>query len=223
MRSWKDGRARIKGYLEDYAMVGAGLLSLYEATFDRRWLDRSRALAEEAIRLFWDEEREAFFDTGADQESLVVRPRNLFDNAVPSGTSVAIEWLLRLAVHLGEERYEALARRALRPMADLMTRYPSGFARYLAALDFSLGPVAEVALVWPAGQPPDALLAPVFGRYRPNRVVAGCADGEAPGDLPLLAGKRAVDGRPTAYVCQHYTCQAPTTDPGELERQLSGV
>ncbi|MGH2667996.1 MAG: thioredoxin domain-containing protein, partial [bacterium] len=106
-RSWKDGQARITGYLEDHAMVGAGLLALYEATFDRRWLDESRRLAEEALRLFWSEEREAFFDTGHDQESLVVRPRNIFDNAVPSGTSVTIEWLLRLAVVLGEERYEA--------------------------------------------------------------------------------------------------------------------
>ena len=97
MRSWKDGRARIKGYLEDYAMVGAGLVSLYEATFDRRWLDESRRLAEAALGLFWDAERDAFFDTGADHEALIVRPRNIFDNAVPSGASVAIDWLLRLA------------------------------------------------------------------------------------------------------------------------------
>jgi uncharacterized protein YyaL (SSP411 family) len=206
-------------------MVGAGLLATYEATFDRRWLDAARALAEQAIRLFWDESHEAFFDTGADQEALVVRPRNLFDNAVPSGTAVAIDWLLRLGAHLGEETYATLARRALRPMADLMTRYPSGFCRYLAALDFSLGPVAEVALVWPGADPrvADPLLASVFGRYRPNRVVAGCADGAAPADLPLLAGKRAVGGRATAYVCQQYACQAPTTEPGELERQLDGV
>ena len=94
-------------------------------------------------------EREAFFDTGTDHEALVVRPRNLFDNAVPSGTSVAIEWLLRLAAVLGEARYEAIALEALRPMADLMTRYPTGFGRYLSALDFHLGPVTEVALVGP--------------------------------------------------------------------------
>ena len=151
LRSWKDGQAKIKGYLEDYAMVGVGLLALYEATFDRRWLDESRRLAEQALVLFWDEGEGIFFDTGIDHEALVVRPRNLFDNAVPSGTSVAIEWLLKLAVFFGEERYEAVAVKALRPMADLMTRYPSGFGRYLSALDFHLGPVAEVALVWPDG------------------------------------------------------------------------
>jgi uncharacterized protein len=222
-RSWKDGQARITGYLEDHAMVGAGLLALYEATFDRKWLDESQRLAEEALRLFWSEEREAFFDTGHDQETLVVRPRNLFDNAVPSGTSVTIEWLLRLAVVLGEERYEAVALKALRPMADLMQRYPSGFGRYLSALDFHLGPVAEVALVWPPGEERGVapLLDTVFGRYQPNRVVVGAAEG-APGagGLPLLAERGTVNGRPTAYVCRHYVCQLPVTEPEALAGQL---
>ena len=223
LRSWKDGQARITGYLEDYSMVGAGLLALYEATFDRRWLDESRRLAEEALRLFWSADRNAFFDTGDDQEALVVRPRNLFDNAVPSGTSVAIDWLLRLAVMVGEERYQAIALEALRPMADLMQRYPSGFGRYLSALDFHLGPVAEVALVWRPGEERamGPLLDTVFGRYQPNRVVVGAAEGDAAAaGLPLLAERTTVGGRPTAYVCQHYVCQLPVTEPDALARQL---
>ena len=109
---------------------------------------------EEALGLFWDESREIFFDTGMDQEALVVRPRNLYDNAVPSGTACAIDWLLRLGLFFGEARYETLALKALRPLADLMGRYPSGFGRYLGALDFHLGPAAEVALVWPATADP---------------------------------------------------------------------
>ncbi len=226
LRSWRNGQARIKGYLEDYAMVGVGLLALYEASFDRRWFDESRRLAEEALRLFWDAERETFFDTGADQERLVVRPRTLFDNAVPSGTSVAIEWLLRLAVHSGDERYESHALRALRPMADLMSRYPAGFGRYLCALDFHLGPVVEVAVVWPRAGTAEAaapLLGRIFGRYAPNRVVAGAAEGATGLDgLPLLARRPAVDGEPTAYVCRRYVCEAPTTDPETLARQLDG-
>jgi hypothetical protein len=221
LRSWKNGPSRIKGYLEDYAMVGAGLLALYEATFDRRWLDESRHLADQALRLFWDEGEEKFFDTGADQETLVVRPRNLFDNAVPSGTSVAIEWLLRLAVLFGEDRYEILALKALRPMADLMTRYPSGFGRYLSALDFHLGPVAEVALVWPDGSGPDVLAETAFGRYMPNRVVVGAPAGSAAGmGLPLLGDRPAIGGKPTAYVCRRYVCQLPVTDPAGLVTQL---
>jgi hypothetical protein len=221
LRSWRDGQAKIKGYLEDYAMVGAGLLVLYEATFDRRWLDESRRLADQALALFWDEREEMFFDTGEDQEALVVRPRNLFDNAVPSGTSVAIEWLLRLAILFGEERFEALALKALRPMADLMTRHPSGFGRYLAALDFHLGPVAEVALVWPDGSVPGPLVERVFRRYMPNRLVVGARAGSPdPAGLPLLADRGAVDGKPTAYVCRRYVCQLPVTDPAALAAQL---
>jgi uncharacterized protein YyaL (SSP411 family) len=223
-RSWKNGEARIRGYLEDHALVGLGLVAAYEATFDRRWLDRARGLADAALSLFWDAGAEAFFDTGSDQEALVVRPRSLFDNAVPSGTSVAIELLLRLAAHTGEAAYEKQALRALRPMADVMARYPTGFGRYLAALDFHLGPVAEIALVWPAGAgPAGPLLDTVFGRYLPNRVVAGTADGAADvGGLPLLEGKRVEGGRVTAYVCRKYVCQAPTTDPEALARQLDG-
>jgi uncharacterized protein len=221
LRSWKDGPSRIKGYLEDYAMVGAGLLALYEATFDRRWLDESRRLADQALQLFWDQGEEKFFDTGADQETLVVRPRNLFDNAVPSGTSVAIEWLLRLAVLFDEDRYETVALKALRPMADLMTRYPSGFGRYLSALDFHLGPVAEVALVWPDGSGPGNLAETAFGRYMPNRVVAGAPAGSPAGmGLPLLGDRPAISGKPTAYVCRRYVCQLPVTDPAGLVTQL---
>jgi len=223
LRSWKDGQARITGYLEDYAMVGAGLIALYEATFDRRWLDESRRLAGEARRLFWSAERETFFDTGDDQESLVVRPRNIFDNAVPSGTSVAIDWLLRLTVLTADAADEEVALAALRPMADVMQRYPSGFGRYLSALDFHLGPVVEVALLWRPGE--EAVASPlreaVFRRYQPNRVAAGAAEG-APGaaDLPLLAGRGTVGGRPTAYVCRHYVCQLPVTEAEALARQL---
>ena len=223
-RSWKDGEARILGYLEDHALVGLGLLATYEATFDRRWLDAAGGLGDAAIELFWDADAEAFFDTGRDQETLVVRPRSLFDNAVPSGTSVAIELLLRLALHTGEDAYERRALTALRPMADVMARYPTGFGRYLGALDFHLGPVAEIALVWPAGGRAEGpLLNVVTRRYLPNRVLAGTAEGapDASG-LPLLEGKTTVGGRPAAYVCRRYVCQAPTTDPQALERQLDG-
>jgi uncharacterized protein YyaL (SSP411 family) len=223
LRSWKDGQAKIPGYLEDYALVADAALAVYEATFDRRWLDEARGLAEEILRLFRDPEREILFDTGLDQERLVVRPRNLFDNAVPCGSSVTADVLLRLAVLTGDGRYEARALEVLRPLADLLGRHPTGFGRFLSALDFHLGPVQEIALVWPS--PPDGLeplLAEVFGRYLPGRVVAGAAEGDegARAGIPLLAGRPAVDGRATAYVCERYACKAPTTDPAELARQL---
>ncbi len=224
LRSWKDGEAKILGYLEDYAMTADACLAVYEATFDLRWLDEARGLADELVRLFWDKDRDAFFDTGVDHEQLVVRPRNLFDNAVPCGSSVAVELLFRLAVLTGEERYEWHGLRALRPMADLLGRHPTGFGRFLCALDFHLGPVSEVALVWPPDKKGlDPLLAQVFGRYLPNRVVVGCHDGEVAGraGIPLLESRPVVGGKVTAYVCRRYVCQAPTTDPEELARQLT--
>ncbi len=166
------------------------------------------------------------YDTGGDHERLIVRPRNLFDNAVPCGSSVAIETLLRLAILTGESSYETAALKALRPMADLMARHASGFGRFLCALDFHLGPVAEVALVAPPGGNGLApLTAEVFGRYLPNRVVAGIVAGDPKGTegIPLLQNREAVGGRPTAYVCRNYACELPVTDRDSLARQLDAV
>jgi uncharacterized protein YyaL (SSP411 family) len=225
-RTAKGGQARILGYLEDYALVAAALVEVYEATFERRWLDEALRLADDMVRLFWDDTAEGFYDTGHDAERLIVRPRNLFDNAVPSGSSVAIETLLRLAVLTGEQGYETRAVRALTPLADLMTRYPSGFGRFLCALDFHLGPKVEVALVAPArdgGLEP--LAAEVFGRFLPNRVVAGMVAGDtaAAAGLPLLESRQAVGGRATAYVCRNYACDLPATDRATLAGQLDAL
>jgi uncharacterized protein YyaL (SSP411 family) len=173
------------------------------------------------VDLFWDPDTEGFFDTGRDHETLVVRPRNLFDSAVPCGSSVAADVLRRLAVLTGDAELERRAVDTIRSVAPLMGRYPSGFGRFLAALDFHLGSPVEVALVWPPDGPGDRLaplLAEVFGRYLPNRVLTGGAEGSG-GDLPLMAHKRA-RGRPTAYVCEGYACQAPTTEPADLGSQL---
>jgi uncharacterized protein YyaL (SSP411 family) len=224
LRTWKDGQVKLPGYLEDYAMVADGLLALYEATLDHRWLDAARHLADEMRRLFWDPAAEAFYDTGIDHEALIVRPRNLFDSAVPCGSSVAADVLLRLAVLTGDAPAERPALATIRAVAPLLARHPSGFGRFLAALDFYLGPPVEVAVVWPAGEAPierERLLREVFTRYLPTRVVAGSTEGDTDG-VALLAGKVARDGRATAYVCERYACQAPTTEPAELGRQLDG-
>jgi uncharacterized protein YyaL (SSP411 family) len=226
LRTWKAGEAKLKAYLEDHALVARALLAVYEATFERRWLDEARRLGDEILALFWDDGVEGFFDTGSDHERLIVRPRNLFDNAVPSGSAVAIEVLLRLRVLTGEPHYEAKALRALRVMADLMARHPTGFGRFLCALDFNLGPVVEVALVAPApGDSRDgfaALAAEVFGRYLPNRVVVGAGEGNpaAAAGIPLLEGRSAVAGKATAYVCRNYACELPATEPAALAEQL---
>jgi uncharacterized protein len=225
LRTWKAGRAKLKGYLEDHAMMAAALLDVYEATFERRWLDEAQELGETMLRLFWDEGVEGFYDTGSDHEALIVRPRNLFDNAVPSGSAVAIETLLRLKVFAGEARYETKALAALRSMADLMARHPTGFGRFLCALDFYLGPVVEVALVAPAAGDLASLAREVFGRYLPNRVVVGTQSGitgDARG-IPLLEGRDPVEARPTGFVCRNYACELPATDPATLARQLDAA
>jgi uncharacterized protein len=225
-RTWKTGEARLNGYLEDYAMVAAALITLYEATLDRRWLDEARGLAGEMLRLFWDDELEGFYDTGTDHERLIVRPRNLYDNAVPCGSSVAIEVLLRLAELTGEAAYEQRAVAALRPMADLMSRHPTAFGRFLCALDFHLGPRVELALIAPRAIGEVAPLArEAFGRYLPNLVAAGAVAGDAgaAAGIPLLEARSAVDGKPTAYVCRNYACELPVTDPAALARQLDAT
>jgi uncharacterized protein YyaL (SSP411 family) len=222
LRTWKGGQARLKGYLEDYAMMAAALVEVYQATFDGRWLDEACRLADHMLELFWDDTVAGFFDTGTDHEQLIVRPRNLFDNAVPCGSSVAVEVLLRLHVLTGEANYQAKALAALAPMADLLSRHPGGFGRFLCALDFHLGPVVEVALIDGPRGGLDALLAEVHARYLPNRVVAGTRDGVRPPDIPLLASRQALGGRATAYVCRNYTCDQPVTEPAALARQLDG-
>jgi uncharacterized protein len=222
LRTWNSGQARLKGYLEDYAMMAAALLELYQATFERRWLDEARRLGDDMLALFWDDGDSGFYDTGSDHERLIVRPRNLFDNAVPCGSSVAVETLLRLRVLTGEEEYERKALAALRPMADLLSRYPAGFGRFLSALDFHLGPTVEVAVIDGPRGGFEPLLHEIYARYLPNRIVAGVRDGggAAATGLPLLADRIAVEGRATAYVCRNYVCDLPVTEPAALGRQL---
>ena len=226
LRSYKDGRARLKGYLEDYAFVADGLLTLYEATFDSRWLDEARSLADNMLDLFWDEGQSAFYDTGKDHETLVVRPRDLFDNATPCGSSAAAYALLRLAVLTGERDYETRAASALRSVQPYLARAPMGMGNWLCALDFYLSVPKEIAIVGDGSDPATrALLDVLYSRYLPNKVVAGKDPGLAATDsnrIPLLEGRDAIDGQPTAHVCQNYVCQLPVTEPDALATQLDG-
>jgi uncharacterized protein YyaL (SSP411 family) len=222
-RSYKDGQARLGGYLEDYAMVADGLVTLYEATFDVRWLVEADTLCDAISELFWDEERKFFYDTPADHEELVTRPRDVYDSAAPSGTSVATDVLLRLALLLDRDDYRRRAEAVLEELSGGMEKLPGAFGRLLAALDFSLAEPRELAIIGDPGSPDtQALIVTVYGLYLPNKVVAGRAEGdeEPAGLIPLLADRPARDGKATAYVCVHYACKSPTTDPEELREQL---
>ncbi len=222
-RSYKDGQTKLNGYLEDYANVADGMLALYEATFNRRWLDAAVSLADAITERFWDAERQTFFDTAADHEELVTRPRDIYDNATPSGTSVAVDVLLRLALLLERPDYAQFAQSVLDELSGGMGQLPGAFGRLLSAADFALAEPREIAIVGALDAPAtQALLAEVYRRYLPNKVVAGRdpSDDAAAETIPLLAERPARDGQPTAYVCIRHACQSPTTDPAELAAQL---
>ena len=228
LRTYRDGQAKLLGYLEDYSFVVDGLLALYEATFDIRWLDEAVTLADSMIELFWDEGIGGFYDTGSDHETLVVRPRDVFDNAQPCGGSVASDALLKLAVFTGNSDYNAKAAVPLRSLHQAMSQSPGGTGHWLNALDFYVSPPKEIAVIGPRNDPAtQALLDTVFSRFLPNKVVMGTetprsAGGiEATPDFPLLQDRIMVGGLPSAYVCENYTCQLPVTDPDALAEQLS--
>jgi uncharacterized protein YyaL (SSP411 family) len=222
LRSYMDGRANLAGYLEDYAFLTDALMSLYEATFDAAWIAWARELADRMIAEFWDDERGAFFDTSASGEALIARPKDVFDNATPSGNSVAAEALLRLALFTGETEYGRRASDILEQYAAFAAERPNGFGRMLCAVDFAIGDVREIAVV---GAPDDpatlALLGVVRHHYLPWKVVALARPGDGDSEvIPLLADRDKVDGKPAAYVCQNYVCQLPSTSPDEMSRQL---
>jgi uncharacterized protein YyaL (SSP411 family) len=222
-RSWKDGRATGQGVLEDYAILADGLLALYESTFDERWFVAARGLMDSVIDRFADPEG-GFFDTAIDHELLVTRPRDVQDNATPSGSGMASLVLLRLAAFTGEGRYRAIAERALATITPFAARYPTAFAMWLQAIDLSLADVAEVAIVGPLDDPATgALIRVASGGYAPNRVVAASALDDDASAIPLLRDRPLRDGRPTAYVCRGFACQAPVTEPRALAAQLAAV
>ena len=221
LRTWKKNSvARINGYLEDYACLIDALISTQAATFELRYLQSAIELAGEMIDLFWDDEVQGFFDTGKDHETLITRPRDFFDNATPSGTSVAIDVLLRLAVLTDNADFEHRATTCLRTLTPFIEQAPTAFGRLLAALEFYLARSQELAIVTSSGGSPDALLEPIRLLYAPNLLLVGALEGKGAEVTPLLRDRPTRDGQPTAYVCERFVCQAPTTAPAELLAQL---
>ena len=222
LRTYKDGVAKFNAYLEDYAFFIEGLVTLYETCGEFRWLKEAIALTDRMIEEFWDREGGGFFFTGESHESLIVRSKDYFDNATPSGNSVAAAVLLRLAILTNNERYREIAQAVLGLIADSTRRYPSGFGYALSAMDFLVSSPKEIALVGKDLNDFKSLLEVVWGKYLPNKVVAPgfVNDVEAIEALPLLQNRSLIDGRAAAYVCQNYTCQQPVTEPQDLAKQL---
>ena len=224
LRSWRNGVAGRPGFADDHALMASACLTLYETTFELRWFEQARALADELLRLFRDEERGGFFQTATDAERLVIRPKELYDNAVPSGNSVAAEVLLRLWLLTGEAGYEAAGRSALSLVRDAMAGAPTAFGHALSALDLYVGPAREVAIVGdPSASDTRALVEEITGRvYRPNVVLAVGRPGDdhARRTVPLLRDREVRDGAATAYVCEGFVCRLPVIEVDALRAQL---
>jgi len=217
------GQARLKGYLEDYSFLIDGLIAVYELTLDPHWLDQSRRLTDSMLDLFWDDADGVFYDTGKDHEALLVRPRELFDNAMPCGSSVAADVLLRVSLLAGSDDYKAKAGRLLNSMGNMPAQYVTGMGRWLVALDFYLARPNEIVIVGPRNHPAArALLTTVHTRYLPHKVLAGLEHDDPMGTnpSPLFKFRTQVQGKPAAYVCENYACLLPVTTPEDLAKQL---
>ncbi|MDX6590347.1 MAG: uncharacterized protein QOI84_1621 [Solirubrobacterales bacterium] len=211
LRTYKDGDARLNAYLEDHAFLLEALLTLYESSFEPRWFEAARELAEATIARFGDPERGGFFSTSADHEELIASRKEIGDHPIPSGNSAAALGLLRLGALTGERAYERHAEGVFALFAKPAVQHPETFAHLLRALDFQLSPIREVALV---GDDLAELAAVVRSAPRPHLVLAGGPEGgEEP---PLMRGRGAVEGRTAAYVCERFACRMPVTEPAEL-------
>ena len=212
------GEARIGGFLEDHAALGLGFLSLYELTFELRWLTLAQAMVDACDAQFWDEDVGAYFDTAADAETLVARPRDVTDNAMPSGNSLAVELLQRLAAVSGDADRAQRAAFVLSSLAGSLAQHPLAFGHLLGDAEFEAHGAVSVAII---GRPDSIAFAQlsrtVAARFVPSLVLAGGRQGSP----ALLEGKSETHGLAAAYVCRGFTCEAPTGDPAQLATQLA--
>jgi len=224
LRTYKDGEAKLNAYLEDYACLIDGLISLFEASGELGWLEAAIQLTQTMIEQFWDDESGGFFFTGKSHEQLIIRSKDFLDNATPSGNSVALFALLRLSLLTGNEDYRLRSTAVLRLLANQMRRYPSAFGFAMCGLDFYLSTPKEIALVGaPTDETLQQLMRTLWLTYLPNRVIAISTvySERATRLIPLLRERNQPAETATAYVCQAYTCQLPAKTPDDFVAQLN--
>jgi uncharacterized protein YyaL (SSP411 family) len=224
--AYKDGQAKMdSGYLQDYALVIDGLLALHQANFSGECLRQAFRLGEVMVEQFWDEAMHTFYDTSDRHEDLFVRPRSTYDGALPSGASAATLVLLKLAELADKEQLRQIAIRSLESRQESMRRYPLGFSNWLCGLDLYLSTPKEIAIIGPRDHPETSeLLRILCTTWLPNKVVAAYDPNDPTplSELKLFENRQMIDNQPTVYVCEHYTCRAPVTDPASLHAQLQG-
>jgi uncharacterized protein YyaL (SSP411 family) len=225
LRSWRAGVPGRPGFCDDHALLASACLTLYSTTGEIGWFREAVALGHALVDLFHDADRGGFFQTGTDDSALVLRPKELYDNAVPSGNSAAADVLQRLALLTGDRGWERIGVSGIRLVRDALGRAPAAFGHALVALDLYLGPSREVAIIGSLEHPgARALMNEVHReRYLPNVVVAIGPDETALEGPALLEDRPQVDGAPTAYVCERFSCRLPVTRPEDLAKQLAEI
>ena len=220
--SWREGRAHLNAYLDDYAFLARGLVDLYESGFNRGDLDRAARLTRTMLDRFSDGHG-GFHFVSDDHEAILARTRSTYDDAIPAGSAVAAETLLRLAVHLDDAAFRKAGLATLAALRPLAEHVPSGFATLLNASAYAdPKDVVEIAIAGPPGaEGTRALLAAARARYLPAAAIAWLDPAAGPSDLPLLKGKTLSAGKPSAYVCRNHACEPPVTDAALLAKALA--
>lgn len=222
---YRDGEAKYAAYLDDYACYIYGLLELYEATFDADYLERALSLYDHMEQWFWDEEDGGFYFYASDSEQLWMRMKEVYDGAMPSGNSVAAYVMQRLAHLTGDKRMEQRAEQLLQAVAGEVSRYPNGYAMFMHAVLFAIGPTREIVL---AGEAADErvqdMISAIRSKFLPQTVIAWNVQGEegekARQLMSVLQGKSLVHGQAATYICENFTCQSPITDVSRLHDEL---
>jgi len=230
LHTWRAGQSKFDAYLDDYAALANALVSLYEATFNERYIDEAIALVEIVLKHFADSRVGGFFYTADDQEQLIARNKEMQDSSVPSGNALAATVLVRLGKLTGRAEYLTAAERTFQAATSLLDRAPTAAGQMLLALDMYLGPTPEIVLL---GNPTNRDTALALGQLRrtfiPNKVVALRPETATPAVKlssaldSLFAGKSAGDPEPTLFVCQDFTCQAPVDGVETAKKQIDAL
>ena len=222
LRTWGHGKAKLNGYVDDYSYFVQALLDLASVDTDPKWLEQAQKFTKLMLEQFWDSENGGLFYTGKDHEQLVTRPKSHYDGAIPSGTSVATFDLLRLAKLMDDSDYRKRAEEILKLYSPNMAKVPDQFSNFLCAIDFYKAKDLEIACIIPNAATDEAreMIYAIYSRYFPNKVVLCGSGADDHRENPLLMGRSAIDDKPAVYMCQNYSCDAPTTSVKDLEERL---
>ena len=224
-RTYQNGEPKITGFLEDYSFLIDALLKLHEASFESKWIEIAVDLCYEMVNLFWDDSKGTLYDTSTTHETLVIRPSEWTDNAIPAGTSLAVEVLLKFSVILDEQLFNNIATRILGSMTKIVEQFPSASGQWLNAIDFYTSNNPEITIVGSkTNKNTQMLLDEVYKTYIPNKILIGInQENSNISNLAFTKYKQSILNQPTAYLCQNYECDLPTNDPKILYKQLMDI